>query len=321
MNKPQTADARRTVRQPLRGVLFALLLLSLAAGHSCGRKSVLDEAVKEYEAGRYRETIFIIRHHFRRGGDRHPDLLFVAGQAYLRLGSEAEAEDAFAECFSKDSTKADAISDYFKQEAIKSIESGLALKGKRFMRQAILYDQELDTDFGFYDARAGDLMIEQKDYEKAVRFYESFLDAYPDTSGAAEVMMSLGNAYEEMGETDKAIELYQRFNDRYPQSRLKETVMWKLENLLYRMAEESYGEGSLEEAENLLANLASSASARLVRTRANFLLAEISEQKGDMKAALRYYREVVNLNLGSSGRLIERAKERIEALEFTKKRQ
>lgn len=293
----------------------------MAAGHSCGGKSVLEEAVKEYEAGRYRETIFIIRHHFRRGGERHPDLLFIAGQAYLRLGSEAEAEDAFAECFSKDTTKTDAISDYFKEEATKSIESGLALKGKRFMRQAILYDRELSVDFGFYNARAGDLMIEQKDYASAVRFYESFLDAYPDTSGAAEVMMGLGNAYEEMGETEKAIELYRRFHDRYPKSKLKTTVMWKLENLLYRMAEESYGEGNLEEAENLLVNLASSASARLVRERASFLLGEISEKKGDTSAALRYYREVVNLNLGTSGRLLEKAKERIEALEFAKKRQ
>jgi len=321
MSKPHTADVRRTARQPLRGGLFILLLLAMAAGHSCGGKSVLEDAVKEYEAGRYRETIFIIRHHFRRGGERHPDLLFVAGQAYLRLGSEAEAEDAFAECFSKDSTKADAISDYFKQEAKKNIESGLSLKGKRFMRQAILYDRELDADFGFYNARAGDLMIEQKDYANAVRFYESFLDTYPDSSGAAEVMMSLGNAYEEMGETEKAIELYRRFYDRYPQSRLKTTVMWKLENLLYRMAEESYGEGELEEAENLLLNLASSASPPLVRERANFLLGEISEQKGDIGAALRYYREVVNLNLGSSGRLLERAKERIEVLEFAKKQQ
>ncbi len=293
----------------------------MAAGHSCGGKSVLEEAVKEYEEGRYKETIFIVRHHFRRGGERHPDLLFIAGKAYLRLGSEAEAEDAFAECFSKDTTKADAISDYFKEEAKTSMESGLALKGKRFMRQAILYDGELSLNFGFYNARAGDIMAEQKDYVGAVRFYESFLDAYPDTSGAADVMMSLGNAYEEMGEIEKAIELYRRLHDRYPKSRLKTTVIWKLENLLYRMAEESYEGGNLEEAENLLADLASSASAPLVRERANFLLGEVSEQNGDTRAALRYYREVVNLNLGSSGRLLEKAKERIEALEFAKKRQ
>ena len=91
--------------------------------------------------------------------------------------------------------------------------------------------------------------------------------------------------------------------------------------MLYWMAEESYEGGNMEEAENLLVNLASSSSAPLIRERANFLLGEISEKKGDTRDALRYYREVVNLNLGSSGRLLEKAKERIEALEFAKKRQ
>ncbi len=58
----------------------------------------------------------------------------------------------------------------------------------------------------------------------------------------------------------------------------------------------------------------------MVREKANFLLAEISEQTGDTEAALRYYREVVNLSLGESGRLLEKAKERIEALELARKR-
>ncbi len=280
---------------------------------------MLEKADKEYEKGRYREAIFVIRHHFRRGGERRPDLLFLAGKAYLALGSEAEAEDAFAEAFSKDSTLAGEISAYFRAEAEKSLQSGLALKGKRFMRQALTYDH--DIDFDGYNAIAGDIMMDLKDYESAARYFERYLESYPDSSGAAEVMLSLGNAYEEMGETRAAIENYRRFRDRYPMSRLKTTVTWKLENLVYRMAEESLAEGKLDDAKLALEDLASGASARLVRERANFLLGEISEQTGDREAALRYYREVVNLNLGESGRLLDKAKERIEELEMARKRQ
>ena len=36
--------------------------------------------------------------------------------------------------------------------------------------------------------------------------------------------------------------------------------------------------------------------------------------------AVRYYTEVVNLNLGSSGRLAEKAKERIESIEAERKK-
>lgn len=294
---------------------FLALLLAL----SCGGKGVLEKATEEYEKGRYREAVFVIRHHFRRGGGRHPELLFLAGKAWLKLGSEAEAEDAFAEAFSKDSTFAEQISVYFTEEADRSIRSGLALKGERFMRQALTYDRNIDFDS--YNAMAGEIMMDRKDFESAAHYFERYLDSYPDSSGAADVMLNLGSAYEEMGETEAAIENYRRFHDRYPLSRLKTTVIWKLENLLFRMAEESLEEGKLDEAKLALEDLASGASARLAREKANFLLGEIAEQTGDRKAALRYYREVVNLNLGESGRLLEKAKERIEQLELAKKRQ
>ncbi len=295
----------------------ACLVLFLAL--SCGEKGVLEKANEEYEKGRYRESIFVIRHHFRRGGGRHPDLLFLAGKAYLALGSEAEAEDAFAEAFSKDSTLAGEISAFFKGEAEKSLSSGLSLKGKRFMRQALTYDKEIDFDG--YNALAGEIMMDRKDYASAVLYFERYLESYQDSSGAAEVMLSLGTAYEEIGETEAAIENYRRFQERYPLSRLKTTVMWKLENLLFRMAEESLSEGKIDEAKFALEDLASGASARLVREKANFMLGEIAEQTGDKEAALRYYREVVHLSLGESGRLLEKAKERIEELELAGKRE
>lgn len=295
------------------GVFFALLLAL-----SCGSKGVLEEAAEEYEKGRYREAVFVIRHHFRRGGGRHPELLFLAGKAYLKIGSEAEAEDAFAEAFSKDSTLAGGIAEYFRDEAERSMSSGLPLKGKRFMRQALTYDRTID--FGGRNATAGEIMMDRKDFEGAALYFVRYLESYPDSSGAAEVMLSLGTAYEEMGETEAAIENYRRFQERYPLSRLKTTVMWKLENLLFRMAEESLSDGKPDEAKLALQDLASGASARMVRERANFRLGEIAEQTGDTEAALRYYREVVNLSLGESGRLLEKAKERIEKLELARKR-
>ena len=296
------------------GAFFALLLVL-----SCGGKGVLEKANEEFENERYREAVFVIRHHFRRGGVRNPELLFLAGKSYLKLGSEAEAEDAFAEAFSKDSTLAGEISEYFKKETELSIRSGLTLKGKRFMRQALTYDRNIDFDG--YNAMAGEIMMDRKDYESAARYFERYLESYPDSSGAAEVMLSLGTAHEEMGEAEAAIENYRRFHEQYPMSRLKTTVMWKLENLIFRMAEESMEEGNLDGAKLALEDLASGASARLVREKANFILGEIAEQTGDREAALRYYREVVNLNLGESGRLLDKAKERIEKLELAKKRQ
>jgi tetratricopeptide (TPR) repeat protein len=305
-------------RRYFRRLSCLVLVASAAACASCGSGSVLEQAEDEYGKGNYREALYIVRHHFRKGGDRTPELLFLAGRSYMRLGIEAEASDSFAEVFSSDSTWAPMIAGVLRDEALASLEKGLTAKGSRFIIQAANYGQDLD--FGRFDGLAGDLMLERKDYRGAIYYYTAFLEENPDTAGAAAVMMDLGAAYEGHGDTLKAIQLYREFQDRYPKSRMRSTAQWKLENLLLDSGEEMLTGGEAEEAELVLAELAAGAGNVLVREKANFLLAEIYESREDYARAVRYYKEVVNLNLGSSGRLAEKAKERIERIEAERKK-
>ncbi|MCK4236252.1 MAG: tetratricopeptide repeat protein [Candidatus Krumholzibacteria bacterium] len=313
MNKNQARRVWQAVSLlGCRRIVSAFVAAAVLVGISCDGKPVLEEASKEFEAGRYREVIYLVRHHLRRNGERSPELLFLAGRSWMRLGIEVEAEDAFAEVYSADSAWAPMIAEVLKEEALGSFESGLTTRGKRFMLQALNYDSSLD--FGRYNAIAGERLLERRDFDGAIRYLSRYLEESCDSAGAAEVMMNLGAALEGKGETKKAIALYRHFKERYPKSRLKTTVRWKLENLLFEMAEELYRKDETEESELVLVDLASSAGSLLVRERANFLLAEFFEDKGDIEKAIHYYTEVVNLNLGSSGRLVERAKERIEKL-------
>ena len=82
----------------------ALLLIVLLTAGACGRESILDKATKEYEAGRYREAVFLIRHHVKMGGEASPALLFLFGKAWLKAGGEAEAQSAFEDCRKKDAS-------------------------------------------------------------------------------------------------------------------------------------------------------------------------------------------------------------------------
>ena len=132
--------------------------------------------------------------------------------------------------------------------------------------------------------------------------------------------MNLGAAYEGMAKFEEATVIYRQFQELYPKSRLRTTVQWKLENLLLERAVELQNEDGAEEAEAVLTELSISSTNPLVRAKAVFLLGEIAEGRGDFEAAVRYYREVVNVNLGSSGRLVEKAKERIEKLEMARTR-
>jgi hypothetical protein len=68
----------------------------------------------------------------------------------------------------------------------------------------------------------------------------------------------------------------------------------------------------------MLVDLAASAASPIVKDRSNFLLGEICENRGDTRSAVRYYRAVVDA--GTGGRLVDRAKERIEKLDASKRR-
>ncbi|UCF06215.1 MAG: tetratricopeptide repeat protein [bacterium] len=298
--------------------MYALLIVTALVCFSCGKEPVLEKARKEYEEGRYREVVFLVRHHLRRGGNRKPELLFLAGKSWMRLGVEAEAEDAFAEVYSIDSTWAPPIAEALKEEATISIASGYTSRGKRFVLQAINYDH--GVDFDRYNAIAGELLLEKGDFDGAIRYLGTYLERLPDTTGAAEVMMHLGAAYEGKGAYDEAVSLYRTFQEQYPKSRLKTTIQWKLENLLFMKAQRCAIDGEIEEAKRLLLDLVSSVHSPLVHERTSFLLGELFEKEGDIDRAVRYYTEVVNLNLGSSKRLVEKAKERIERLETERAR-
>jgi tetratricopeptide (TPR) repeat protein len=317
MSEIEVSGLRHSIFSRGQVPLFPLCVCAaLVIVFSCSRETIADRAREEYERGQYREALFLIKHHFKKGGERSPELLFLAGQSWLRLGIEAEADDAFAEVYSSDSTWAPRIAQEFKSEALNSMERGLEARGERFLQQALNYDPHLD--FGHCNAMAGELLLERGDYEGSVAHLERYLEEYPDTAGAAQVMMHLGTAYEGMGEIDKAIETYRLFERRYDKSRLKTTASWRIENLLYSKAEDRKAGGEMHEAAAILEPLAQAAQNPLVRERANFLLGEIYEEQGDMTRALSYYRQVINLNLGSSGRLVERAKERIERIEISK---
>jgi tetratricopeptide (TPR) repeat protein len=313
------ASARPSAKRFLSGARrssAALLVLVIIAGAGCARESVADKAAKEFEAGRYRETVFLIRHHLKKGGEASADLLFLLGKAWLRSGSEAEAQSAFEDARRKDPSCGPKIARYLKDEAISSIEAQDTARGKRLMLLALSFQSGLD--FAQYDLVAGELFLERRELDTAIGYLRSYLDAYPDSSGSAQAMIDLASAYERKGDSGEAIGLYREFQEKYPRSRLASNAVWELENLLLKEAEGLYADGEVDEAESVLVGLAPAAGSPLVKEGTNFLLGEIREKRGDVKGAVGYYREVVNS--GSSARLVERAKERIEKLEMSKRR-
>jgi tetratricopeptide (TPR) repeat protein len=301
---------------PAARCLVTAGVFALLSASSCDREAILDKAAKEYGAGRYRETVFLIRHSIKKGESPSPELLFLLGKSWLKSGSEAEAQSAFEDCRKKDASYGPKIARFLKDEAASSITSLDVARGKRMIVLAL--DFQSGLDFGEHNVVAGKLYLDRREFDTAIAYLEKYLKAFPDAPNAAEATIDLAAAYEKKGDVNQAISLYRRFQERYPNSRLASDAVWELENLLLREAEDLYREGAVSEAESLLAGLAPSAGSPLVKERTNFLLGEISEGRGDVKEAVRYYREVVNS--GASAKLVQKAKENIERLEMPKRR-
>jgi len=301
---------------PAARCLATIGMLALLAASACDREPILDKAAKEYAAGRYREAVFLIRHSIKKGASPSPQLLFLLGTSWLKAGSEAEAQSAFDDCRKKDASYGPKIARFLKDEAAASIASLDVARGKRMIVLALSFQGGLD--FGEHNVIAGEVYFDRREFDQAISYWEKYLGAYPGASNAAETMINLAAAYEKRGNVDRAIFLYRRIQDRYPRSRLASNALWELENLLLKEAESLYRDGAVADAESLLAGLAPSAGSPLVKERANFLLGEICEGKGDARGAVRYYREVVDS--GSSGKLVQKAKENIERLEMPKRR-
>ena len=230
----------------IRKYLISLAAVALALSLlGCGKKDLLDQVEEEYGKGNYREALFLVKHHFRRGGERTPDLLFISGKAFLKLGRESEAADSFNEIFGIDSLWAPRLAEVLHDEAVESLENGNEAKGRRFILRAV--DFRNDIDFGEYNADVGQLLLERKDFDGAVLYLTRYLEDHSDTTGAAGAMIDLGSAYEGRGEMLRAIDLYRSFKEKYPKSRLVPTVNWRLENLLLNTGEELLSGGETEE--------------------------------------------------------------------------
>ncbi|MDZ7860021.1 MAG: tetratricopeptide repeat protein [Candidatus Krumholzibacteriota bacterium] len=300
----------------VRNIIFNLTLPALLTSLlfvSCGQDSVIEKVEREYKDKNYKQVVFLVRHHLRRGGGRDPKLLLFGAESLLRLGVESEAEEYFSEIYKADSTWGAEIASILQDKAIKYMDEGLITSGRRFIVQAVSYNPNIT--FGEYDLEAGKFLMEERKFDEAIGFLKRYHSSYADSSGSAEAMLNLGFAYKETGRNGKAIDIFRALINKYPASRFVSTARWNYEILSIELAEKAIKSGEFEEAKNILILMKDSSANTLNLVRANFMLGEVFASQKFIKKAIDSYKEVLNLNLGSSGRYSERAKERIEELE------
>ena len=137
--------------------------------------------------------------------------------------------------------------------------------------------------------------------------------AYPDSSACEEAYFNLAVARDELDAYDEASETLMTLLERYPRGRFKSEATFKLEELKYESAEKQFVLGNYDEVVEALTALIEETSNSGLTLKSRFLLGETYEALSDFEAAYAQYREIIRGDRGASGRIVERAREKMDA--------
>jgi tetratricopeptide (TPR) repeat protein len=306
--------ARHALHSKLHVILTRLIPLgfvaALAAGCSAEKKA-LAEIREAYARGQYEETVALCRHAVRR--DRaSAEVHYLHGAALVALGRDFEGFRKLEEGARGDEDWASAAAELLLARGRADVDAGNRSRGARRLREAAEIRPGLALGSRRYlVARA---YFEDKDYARAASHYDQAVREYPDTVGAEEAALDLAAAYAALGQRANARETLTALLARRPQGRLRAEASWRLANLTYEEAEQQFVVGSYDAVPALVEEMLSLTNNRGLEQKGHFLLGEAYEAMGEFTSAYEQYREVIRDDRGASGRIVERAKEKIAAM-------
>lgn len=288
-----------------------MLALLLACGTSEQKKS-LEEIETAYESADFEETIALCRYAIRRGWDS-ARVHFYYGASLVALKRDYEGFRALDEAVGKDASIGVEAAALLHEMALENARSGQRATAARRMQKAIELDPSIDL--GPYAFMVADAYFEAKRYGHAAPLYGEAIEAYPDTSILESAYFNMATSYDELDWNEQALVAYEKILELFPRGEHRSNSAWRVANIMFEQAEKEYVLGNYDEAVGILDELVRRTSNRGLLQKAHFLMGETYEAVEDYSAAYRAYREVINVDRGASGRIIERAREKITALQ------
>ncbi len=302
---------RALARIPVLVLASLCVLVAVLGGCSKGNKT-LAEVKKAYETKDYSETVALCKFAIRRQRAT-PEVYYYYGASLIALDRDYEGFRRLEEAISGDMSLAPDAGELLFAAALGDVGSGRRAKAARRMQKAVEYDPSVEL--GPHRFLVADVYFKEKNYGRAAPFYAKAIAAHADTSILESAWFNMAVAYDEMGWNTQAREAFEMILELYPQGEFRSESSWRLSNLLYEDAEKQHVLGNYEEAVEALSTLVERTSNRGLLQKSRFLLGESYEAMGDYDDAYREYTEVIRVDRGASGRIVERAREKIAALQ------
>lgn len=289
-----------------RVIGFTAVLLA-AAG--CGRDGDVREIRSAFEKGDYSEVVGLCRHALR-GDDDRAIIRYYHGAGLVGMGRDHEGFAEFDRAVAEDEDlRADAAKFLWEQALLKP---GTDVAARR-MRRASQFDPSIDL--GRYRFAVADVCMAERDYADAARLYEEAVTAYPDSSACEDAYARLAECWAELKEPEKARAAMETLVRKYPRGSLAGRAGARLDDISLDQAQAAYDAGDYAKSAELARALVEATANRSLQQKARFLLGESYEAAGDVAGAYAAYSEIIRSDRGDSGRVVERARARIEALQ------
>jgi tetratricopeptide (TPR) repeat protein len=292
--------------------LLTAAVLAAVLGPGCSKeKRALAEIREAFEGGEYREAVAYCRHAIRKGIDV-PELYYYYGASLVALNRDFEGFRQFERAAEGDPSLSPAIAEYLYESGSQSFRKRLRSQAAKRMLHAAEIDPALDL--GPFVYLVADEYFAENDYAHAAQTYARAISQRPDTSAAEEAYLNLAKSYVEIGTPTRARESLEEMLGRYPDGSLATQARWRLVNLLYEEGEKQFVMGNYEDAVEVLNELLTRTRNPGMSQKSRYLLGETYERMGEYEQAYRQYKQIIDADRGASGRIVDKARQKIAAL-------
>lgn len=289
--------------------LVCCAVLCMTVGCSKEKKTV-STIKTEFSNENYAETMVQCEHALR-NNIVDAEVYYYYGMALLAVGRDYESFDRFSEAVRMDSALAEPAAEYLGEAAMESFRAGRSKEAAARFKLAA--DLTPDAEFGVFAFSLGDAYYRDRVFGRAVRFYEEALTERPDTTAAETAYANLAESYLAIGDSTAAVDALERQLLYFSRGPAAVQAEWKLVNLLYESARSEFGRGNYEAAQDILTELLKRTDNISLVQRARFVLGESYERMGEYGKAYEQYKAIIKEDLGASGRIVDRARARIDA--------
>lgn len=168
--------------------------------------------------------------------------------------------------------------------------------------------EEMSTPLARYYASTGDP-------DRALDFYERALSVAPADSVPA-LLFEIGELHEGRGDCEEAVGFFAAYRSRAPNGENADQARWFLGNCAFQLGRDARAEGELLEAIRQFDTTIELSLPQNLLDQAWFERGEAMLALDRRDEALRSYLQVLELNRGRSGQLVDRAQQRVDQIRF-----